>query len=416
MRSPERGIALVLVLVILPLVAIIMVQLHFETTIGTRLASNVLANQQFKFAIAARLRHIRKKLVRDLVEDEKNSQEQGGSADHYSDDWGPDVEGGNTAQVVRKGDEEYGDDVELYTDVIDEQGKFNLNLLRHSDPQRRQRAQDTLRNLLDFFRDSRFGDLGENDYDIDGAESQELLEAILKFVRGEERDQRTPKSELPQPTGEMKQGLFTVDDLVFCHRLFIEKRLLEKFTDVGSGQVLPSLSEVLTVYGDGKVNANTAPIAVLRAMFKEPEGHEIVAAEILKGRGGFLNTPEDQEERRNKAEERKQAEEDGDEEALEQLNGGFMSTNDILQIEGMNEAGFLRRNDLDVARDFTTRTNFFTVIVTAKRENFMRQQRMVVERHSKGTITWETEVRAADFSSLPEGIPGVDSGESGQPE
>ena len=58
---------------------------------------------------------------------------------------------------------------------------------------------------------------------------------------------------------------------------------------------------------------------------------------------------------------------------------------------------------------FTTRSNFFTVIVTAKRENFMRQQRMVVERHSKGTITWESEVRAADLASLPVGIPGLES-------
>jgi type II secretory pathway component PulK len=405
----ERGIALVLVLVILPLVAIIMVQLHFETTIGTRLASNVLANQQFKFAIAARLRHVRRKLVRDLVDDDKNSQEQGGASDHYSDDWGPDIEGGNTAQVVRKGDEEYGDLVELYTSIVDEQSKFNLNLLRHSDPQRRQRAQTTLKNLLDFFREARFGDLAENDYDIDGAQAQALVEAILKFVRGEERDQRTPKSDLPQPTGEMKQGLFTVDDLVFCHRLFTEKRMLERFTDVDSGQVLPALSDFITVYGDGKVNANTAPIPVLRAMFLDAEGQEIVSAAILKQRGGFLDTPEDQEERRTKYEDRKQAEEDGDEEALEQLDAGFKSTNEILQVEGMGETNFLRRNELDVGRDFTVRSNFFTVVVTAKRENFMRQQRMVVERHSKGTITWESEVRAADFSSLPEGIPGIES-------
>src|SRR5262245_61769284 len=47
-RSRERGVALVLVLVLLPLVAIIMTQLSFETTIGDRLARNALANEQFK--------------------------------------------------------------------------------------------------------------------------------------------------------------------------------------------------------------------------------------------------------------------------------------------------------------------------------------------------------------------------------
>ncbi|MHC4932965.1 MAG: hypothetical protein ACYTGV_12315, partial [Planctomycetota bacterium] len=74
-RHSERGVALVLVLVILPLVAIVMTQLHFETTIGDRLAGNTLANQQFKQAILARQRQMRVRLMRDLRDDEENAQQ-----------------------------------------------------------------------------------------------------------------------------------------------------------------------------------------------------------------------------------------------------------------------------------------------------------------------------------------------------
>src|SRR5512139_2064968 len=79
-RPRERGVALVLVPVLLPLVAIIMTQLSFETTIGDRLARNALANGQFKAAILARERQMRLRLVRDLKEDEKSAA-QGGAFD-----------------------------------------------------------------------------------------------------------------------------------------------------------------------------------------------------------------------------------------------------------------------------------------------------------------------------------------------
>ncbi|MHC4817436.1 MAG: hypothetical protein ACYTF8_05235 [Planctomycetota bacterium] len=260
-RSPdeaaEKGVALILVLVVLPLVAILMVQLEFETNIGDLLARNALANQQFKQAILARIRQMRLRLVRDLKNDEKNAQE-GGAYDHYGDAWGPDSEGGETAVRVEKGDKDRGDEIVLYTQVTDEQSKFNLNLLMHKDPKRRARAFEVLLNLLNFYRDARFDDLGENEYDLDELEAKQVADAILKFVTGEQRDERVRKASLPEPAQDMRQGIYTVGDLVFSHSLMLEKRMLERFTDVTSGQTLPSLAEFVTVHGDGKINVNTA--------------------------------------------------------------------------------------------------------------------------------------------------------------
>jgi type II secretory pathway component PulK len=401
-RPRERGVALVLVLVLLPLVAVIMTELSFETAIGDRLARNALANEQFKAAILARERQMRLRLVRDLKEDEKGAA-QGGAYDYYGDPWGPDSEGGGMAVVVTKGDPAKGDDVSLYTEIIDEQGKFNLNLLLHKDPQRAARALETFKNLLNLFRDTRFGDAAEeHEYDLDEAEARAVGDAVSKFLKNEERDSRVRRPELPDPATDMKAGVFAVRDLIFSHPLFQQRRLLDRFTDVKSGQVLPSLEEFVTIYGDGRVSCNTAPIQVLRAMFKEEQGQRQVAEEILHGRGGFLeNSDADQEKREETLDERRKAQDEGLEEDEEQV-AAFKSLNDLTKVEGMGDGQFLRRNDIDVGRDFTVRTNFFRIVVTARRENFLRRQILVLERHSEGCLTHATEVRLTDLGDLPE--------------
>ncbi len=404
-RPSERGIALILVLIILPLVAIIMTQLDFEVTIGEQLANNLLATQQFKFAIHARVHQMRLRLVRDLVDDEKMGQQQG-AADHASDLWGPDTEGGGTSLVVKRGDEEAGDSITLYTEVTDEQGKFNLNLLRHNDAQRRARAQEVLKNLLDFFRDPRFGDFSDSEWDLDDQEAKEVAEAIVHFLRGEERDERVRASDLPAPTSDTKQGVLTVRDLVFCHRLFLEKRLLERFTDLASNQRMPDLADFLTVHGTTAINPNTAPVQVLRALFREDQGQREVAEAIFTGRGGYLNTPEDlerrEEDRKAREEEEAAATTTTTTSSEEETSNAYASVNDLTQkVDSLRDTGFLLRNAIDPGRDFAVRSNFFSVTVTAVRENFVRQQRLILERHARGTITWQSEVRAADLRDLP---------------
>jgi len=401
-RKNERGIALILVLIMLPLVAIIMVQLNFETTIGQHLAANILANQQFKYAMHARIRQMRLRLVRDLKSDSQEAQQQG-SYDHYSDEWGPEAEQGQTAMMVTRGDREIGDDITLYTEVVDEQSKFNLNLLRHTDKRRRERAFEVFRTLLDLFRDSRYGDLEDNEWDLQDNEAEEVAQAVLKFVKGDGRDERVGESEIPAPATDMKQGVFSVDDLVFSHRLFREKRLLDRFIDVETGVDMPSLGDFLTVFGHGRINVNTAKIQLLRSMFRGEEGRTEVAKQIFNGRGGFLDTDADQEERSRLEEEREEMRQAGDADGLDESISFYTTVNDLTEnVAGFRDQAMIRREEIDLGRDFTTSSNFFTIIVTARRENFLRQQRVTVQRHAEGTQTWATEVRAVSLRDLPE--------------
>jgi len=415
-RPAERGVALILVLVVLPLVAIVVTQLHFETTLGARLSQNNLANQQFKGAILLGLEQVRQLLVRDLADDDKNAQE--GAYDHGSDAWGTESEGGGLSRVVKKGDSDRGDEIELYREVVDEQSKLNLNLLRHRDPPRRGLAFERFKTLLDLFRDARYGDLESNGWDLAPEQAAEVAEAVRKFVDGEARDERLPKPQVPQPHPEMQQGLYTVDDLVFCHPLMIEKRLLETFEDPDSGQTIPGLTQFVTLFGDGKVNANTAPIQVLRCLFVDPEGQGKLADALLHGRGGFLNTAEDQQAREEEEERRREEREREDlfapapKEKEEAPDAVYKSLNDLAKVEGFQDQGLLRRNNVDFARDFTVRTNFFQVTLTARRENFVRQHRVVLQRHATGTVTWESEVRAAEAAALPKAGEGGGGGAS----
>jgi hypothetical protein len=99
-------------------------------------------------------------------------------------------------------------------------------------------------------------------------------------------------------------------------------------------------------------------------------------------------------------EERRQAEEEGRDEDAEPT--AYKTLDDVSRVEGMDDGTFLRNNGIDVGRDFAVRSMFFTVTVTARREKAMRQQRCVFQRHSKGCLTWATEVRAVTAADLPE--------------
>ncbi len=389
----------------LPLVAIVLTQLHFEASIGRQLSKNVIAHQQFKHAISARFAQMRLRLVRDLNDDQE-SQEQG-AYDHAGDIWGPKMDGGSTALVVRKGDEEFGDVIEIYTEIIDEQSKFNINLLRHRDIKRRGKPFEVLATLLDLFRDSQYGDMEPSEWDLDEREAKEVATAIRKMLLGELEGGMVPKAEVPDPTPDLKQGVYTIEDLAFAHPLFVERRIFERFTDVESGQVIRPLSDYITIYGDGRINVNTAPIQVLRALFRDEEGRRDVAERILEGRGGFLETEDGDEARDEQRERRREAEQSGEDvEEDEELSASYTSLQEITQVEGMSDSGFLRSNDLDVARDFGVRTMFFRVRVSARRDQFLRQEERVFERHVAGCITWESTVRIADVTDLPENTGG----------
>jgi type II secretory pathway component PulK len=62
---------------------------------------------------------------------------------------------------------------------------------------------------------------------------------------------------------------------------FKEDEIPEAYEDWDDEEIYPGLKDVLTIYGDGKINLNTAPLPILVALLK---GDEKAALEIIRAR------------------------------------------------------------------------------------------------------------------------------------
>jgi type II secretory pathway component PulK len=62
---------------------------------------------------------------------------------------------------------------------------------------------------------------------------------------------------------------------------FKEDEIPEAYEDWDDEEIYPGLKDVLTIYGDGKINLNTAPLPILVALLK---GNEKAALEIIRAR------------------------------------------------------------------------------------------------------------------------------------
>jgi type II secretory pathway component PulK len=59
-----------------------------------------------------------------------------------------------------------------------------------------------------------------------------------------------------------------------------EKKPMPPYEEWDEDEIFPGLSDVLTVYGDGKINVNTAPLPILKALF----GEEDIALDVIVAR------------------------------------------------------------------------------------------------------------------------------------
>jgi type II secretory pathway component PulK len=62
---------------------------------------------------------------------------------------------------------------------------------------------------------------------------------------------------------------------------FGPKKNIQAYEDWDEDEIFPGLKDVLTVYGEGKININTAPMPILMALFK---GDQDVALELVRAR------------------------------------------------------------------------------------------------------------------------------------
>ena len=322
----QSGIALLVVMmlaaIIIPFAAEFAYQIALEYTtafnVSDQLAIDNAIESQYQIVLA-RLEH----------------DGQGNQTDTYEDPW-------NDDELRSRTDEDTG--VSLSTTMFDEQGKFNVHILAEASAQRKPIWKERLTALIKWYR---------HDTKFDASSyAEEVSEAIFRWVNGQ-----TSRGSIPKPNTSTDRAMLVLEELHFVSDLFEKHRLLE---DIREGEeVAPGLHRFLTVYGNGKVNINTAPKALLRAFFdKDPE----LADRIIERRDGV-----------------------GDEDAEptegtdEPSGNPFTDPNQILEVEGVDQPRLVA-NKVVPADDFDVRSNFFSVRIAAQKEQSRREELFVVER------------------------------------
>ncbi|MCU0722185.1 MAG: general secretion pathway protein GspK [Planctomycetes bacterium] len=266
----RRGIALILCFLVLTLLSVVVLELVYTAQVERSLARN----------------------SRDGLENETAARSGAElAAAILAEEWGtfdsPEAEWARERSGIPAGG------AELSFSVADEEGKLNLGLVVHPDEAVRTWARAALRRLLELARE------GTDDPEEPSAEA--MMEAIVKWgERGEAKEGLKPgggglmQEDKVRRFLTLRELLFLegfTESLVFGERKTageeakdLRSRAGERglaFGDAGSLEELATsldeeaagaakeavpLADVLTVWGDGKVNLNTAPLPVLQAL------------------------------------------------------------------------------------------------------------------------------------------------------
>jgi type II secretory pathway component PulK len=312
--------------------------------------------------------------------------------------------------------------------IRDEEARFNLALITHEDEKVRAWARGVLGRLLILARkDSR---------DQDEPSPQELFETLVKWAaRGETGVDFKPGGGGLGDKAEQRRFL-TIRELLFLKGftetlVFGEKRTareeeediekraskwaeeqasledLGEFVDVAEEEEeekepIP-LAEVLTVWGDGQINVNTAPLILLWAL--HPQMTEELAEAIDEKRREIPGTGEEDGE---PAAPQVQPGEEG--EAVEKP--GIRSIDVIREIEGIVDEG--KTPPLDIHKDvkdyLKVKSEVFRVRVVVKNAQLTQRYEAILSGEPL-----EPEAEASPSAPIPEsGTGGEPGGEEGE--
>ena len=239
---PRRGIALVLVLLVVAILTILVVEFQFNTRVTTRIAGNV-ADDLKAYYLAKSGVHIAAKV---LVDDAKNSKD-----DDLTEDWAqelPPIPAGDGAVQVK---------------ITDENTKVNVNRIA------RRGGTPDLRMLQEF--EELLTTLGQDPV---------IATAVLDWTDEDTSQNKTGTAEdsaygyssqaLPYPC--KNQPLDTVAEL----------NLVAGVT----ADVYRVIAPYVSIYADRRININTADATMLKAVLLsiDPKADETIATRIVEQR------------------------------------------------------------------------------------------------------------------------------------
>ncbi|MFM8980872.1 MAG: hypothetical protein ACKOSS_10500 [Planctomycetia bacterium] len=338
-RDGERGIALLIVLLLVLIIAPFAEHYARQVGLEARTARNVVDQLAIENAIDGQFELVLARLEQDATEDEVDSL-----YDTMFDE---------SIQERQERDTE----VSLSTRVFDESGKFNvLNLVRAPAGERREAMRERLVRLLVLARQ-------DSKEAIDETLARELVDDAIGFLSG-----KKARGQIPKPSTPDSRGFLLLEDLAFANPKW--GPLLSDQRD--ADDVAPGLARYLTVYGPGKVNLNTADLVVLRAFFPSDE---TIAERIVERREG-----EEEDDGKDGAS-KDTGKDAGKDTSGEQAKQGnpFTDVNQVNQVEGVTPL-LLQKDKVDLSGDFDVKSAFWSMRIMAETQSTRREELYVVER------------------------------------
>lgn len=349
MRRPStrpRGFALLLVLMLSAIVLVLAAELAYQSNCELLAARNVSDLGQIEYAIDGQFEVVLGNLRFDKRQNDVDSE---------SDGWADE-----DIRTRRDGD------VGLTTRVFDEQSKFNLTRLITGSDAEKARSREVLVRLLDLFRDGIAEDKTRGG-DLDLADAEDLADRIVRHLKREGATGQVPKPKLVAP--------YTDTPLLLDELLFVDtkdSRLMSMLLyDVQvKDAVAPGLHRYVTVYGTGKINLNTAPVAVLKAQFSNLQDRDFAQKIVDRRR----QAPEEGSKTPSTPA-------SGSSSGEESQGNPYSDVNQLTDgsIDGLT-AEVLQRNGIDPAVVFDVKSDWFGIRIQGATERTQRDELYVVQR------------------------------------
>jgi hypothetical protein len=192
---------------------------------------------------------------------------------------------------------------------------------------------------------------------------------------------------VPRPDTKSDLHLLNVADLTLIKE--IDDHIFDDQVD-DDGTIIPGLLRFLTIHSDLKVNVNTAPLPVLKGLFRSDDRGR--ATDVYHYRTAQA---EEMEKERDSTGARLQRETGKDKQQEEEDRAGgaiFEAVEDIQKVEGFTPRVFTEASQM-----MTVTSDVFSVWVTAKLGNMARMRHWIVRREGTRIIILLSEAIDPDY-------------------
>ena len=279
--------------------------------------------------------------------------------------------------------------VKVTVEIEDEERKWPLGLLVVSNEAQQRRRREGLVGVIDSYREQTVAD-------VDAGTAERMADLIMAFLARKEGETAGP---VPRAPTRSQLRIFNISELALIPEI-PDVLMFDQVDD--EGRVIPGLVRFLTVHTDLQVNINTAPLSVLRGLFRADDriiadnmhDYRVRQDEELSKKGDSLSERAEAEEReRERNSEAPSAGGAAGEEEPSADGAIFQKVEDVrTKITGFSDRAFRETSSV-----MTVQSGAFSVFVTATLGSVSRTRHYVLRRGAQGPVLVLSEKIDQDF-------------------